>query len=485
MRPLALCLALPLFAGAQNFDAVRDFIRRQLVETGAPSVAVAAARDGRIVWEEGFGWADRENRLAASAGTPYSLASISKPFTATALMILCQSGKVGLDQPVNRYLGGARLTAKIGDAAQATVRRVANHTSGLPLHYQFFYEDEPYRKPPMEESIRRYGILVRPPGEHYQYSNIGYGILDYLISRVSGKAYPDFMREEVFIPLGLTRTAVGIPPGLERQQAVRYGPDGLPLPFYDFDHPGGSAIYSSAHDLVRFGMFHLKAHLADQKAILSDETIERMQQPTAQAGGAGGADRGYGAGWFIEKRGGYRTVGHSGGMGGVATLLLLVPSEKIAVAVLTNTGGSLPADIAGQILAAMLPGFKAAPGAKSPEPKPFQPPAELAGDWKGNIETHTRELPLTLRIQPSGDIHVELAGQLQTLLNDADFQAGNLTGRFRGDIGTEDASRRPHFISLDVVLRGDTLNGAATAVSLPGRRAGNALTSWVELKRQR
>ncbi len=475
---------IPFLAGAQSFETVSASIRRQLVETGTPSLAVAAARDGKILWEEGFGWADKENRVPATAHTPYSLASISKPITATGVMLLRQSGRIDLDQPINRYLGTAKLTAKTGDAAQATVRRVANHTSGLPLHYQFFYADEPARKPPMEETIRRYGIVVRPPGEHYQYSNIGFGILDYLISRVSGKPYQDFMREEVFVPLGLTHTAVDIPPGLEKQQAVRYGPDGLAIPFYGFDHPGASALYSSAHDLVRFGMFHLKAHLPDQKAILRDETIDEMQRATAKGPSLGGP-RGYGAGWFVQDRGGYKTVNHSGSMGGVATLLLLIPSEKIAIVALANSSSPLPARITDEIAAVVLPGYKAPPQpASEARSEPVTLPAELTGEWSGRIETHARELPLTLRIAASGDIHVEAAGQLKTLLNDVRFEDGNLTGRFAGEIGTEDAGRRPHFIALDVMLRGDTLNGAATAISSPGRRAGNALTSWIELKRK-
>ena len=480
---LSAAFLIPLLAGAQSFEAVSKSIRRQLVETGMPSLAVAAARDGRILWEEGFGWADKENRVPATPHTPYSLASISKPITATGLMLLSQSGRIDLDQPVNRYLGGARLTARIGDAAQATVRRVANHTSGLPLHYQFFYSDEPARKPPMEETIRRYGILVRPPGEHYQYSNIGFGILDYLISRVSGKPYPDFMREEVLVPLGLTHTAVDVPAGLEKQQAVRYGPDGLAIPFYDFDHPGASALYSSAHDLVRFGMFHLKAHLPDQKAILRDETIDEMQRATAHGPSPGGP-RGYGVGWFVQERGGYQTVNHSGSMGGVATLLLLIPSEKIAIVALANSSSPLPPRIADEIASVLLPGYKAsAPGSQA-KAGPATLPPELLGEWSGRIETHARELPLTLRIVSPGDIHVEVAGQLKTLLNDVRFEDGNLTGRFAGEMGTEDAGRRPHFIALDMMLRGDLLNGAATAISSPGRRAGNALTSWVELKRK-
>jgi CubicO group peptidase (beta-lactamase class C family) len=269
---------LPLLA--DPFDPVREFIRKGLVETGMPSISVAVAKNGEIVWEEGFGWADREKRIRASGHTMYSLASISKPITATGLMVLAQQGKLDLDRSVNGYLGNASVRARVGDAAQATVRRVANHSSGLPLHVQFFYHDTARRPPSMDETILRYGNLVTAPGERFQYSNLGFGILDYVIERVSRKTYTDFMREEVFIPLGLTRTSVHIGPGLDPFVATRYGREGLPVPFYDFDHPGASAVWSSAHDLAQFGMFHLKAHLPDQKPILSDESIDAMQKPT-------------------------------------------------------------------------------------------------------------------------------------------------------------------------------------------------------------
>src|SRR5689334_22599427 len=142
------------------FARVRELIRTQLVERALPSLAVAVARDGVILWEEGFGWADRANRIPATPHTLYSLASISKPITATGLMILRERGLLDLDRPIDDYLGGAKLTARVGSAADATVRRVANHTAGLPLHYHFFYADEPYLRPPMEETIRRYGNLI-------------------------------------------------------------------------------------------------------------------------------------------------------------------------------------------------------------------------------------------------------------------------------------------------------------------------------------
>ncbi|MGH9718851.1 MAG: serine hydrolase domain-containing protein [Bryobacteraceae bacterium] len=466
-------------SAADRFDGVRTLIRRQLDGGATPSVAVAVAKDGKIVWEEGFGWADREKRISASEHTPYSLASISKPITATGLMVLVVAGRIDLDRPVNDYLGAAKLRGRAGDAAQATVRRVANHSAGLPLHYHFFYSDEPHRRPPMDETIRRYANLITPPGERFQYSNLGYGVLDYVIARVSGKSYPDFMREEVFAKLGLNRMSVDVAPGLEAHQALRYGAGG-PIPFYDFDHPGGSAIYSSAHDLVRFGMFHLKARLPDQKAILPDQTIDDMHRPTVKTGERSG----YGIGWAsTENAGGYSVVSHTGGMGGVATTLQLVPPEKLAVVVLSNSAQSLPHTVAEEILAVMLPKWRRSRREPPPPPPQFSTPNELAGRWQGQLHTYKAEIPLSIEFLKSGEVRAQLGQQAATQLENVRWRDGAFSARMTGDIGTEDAARRPYSLSLSLRLRGSVLNGGATAMSLPGKRAGNALTQWVELRR--
>ena len=474
-----------------RFGAVRDMLRKRMVEETVPSLAVAVAQHGEIVWEEGFGWADRESRTPATPHTLYSLASISKPMTATAIMALVEEGLVDLDRPINDYLAHPGVTARTGRAEDATVRRVCDHTSGLPLHYHFFPVDEPHRRPPMEETIRRYGQLVTLPGERYQYSNIGYGILDHVIARTSGKSYTDFMRERIFLPLGMTRASVDIAPGLEPHAAARYRSDGTRLPFYDFDHPGASAVYCSAHDLVRFGLFHLKARLADQKAILSDASIDRMQAPSSEVP-EGAA---YGIGWSLgEEVPGCPLVMHTGGMAGVSTLLALLPSQGVAVAALCNTNSGLAQHAVEAAAGVLVEGLcerlaearaeKEAQAERAKREAPeFRPAPALAGEWRGAVHTYEREVPVTLRFRASGDVHVQVGDQLTTLLNEPDFKEGRLTGRTLGDIGTEDAARRPYELRVDLTLRGETLNRAITALSLPGKRPGNALTQWAELQK--
>lgn len=476
MRTLLLLL-LASTAMAADFDGVRAEIRRRLAADNIPSLAVAVAKDGKILWEEGFGWADREHRIAATPHTPYSLASISKPITATALMTLVQAGKVKLDDPVNTYLGDAPLVARTGDVQEATVRRVAGHTAGLPLHYQFFYEDEPYRQPPMEETIRRYGKLVSAPGELYQYSNLGFGILDHIITRVSGRAYATYLRNEVLLPLGMTRSAVGIPPGLQKEVAVRYDEEHRPLPFYDFDHPGGSAVYASAHDLVRFGMFHLKTRTEEQKAILTDASIDEMQV----SGQAGGRDAQYGIGWRVERAGAALRVAHSGSMGGVRTTLLLAPREKVAIVALCNFSTNLPEQIAGRLWREVVGDAPAGPAPTSPAA--FRPDSAMTGTWKGTLVTYAGETPAELRIDAGGDVRVRLGEGLWSLWNNVTYRDGYVSGLALGEINTEDARRRPHNLLFTLRLRDGVLGGAASAVPRSSPRPGNALTSWAEFRK--
>ena len=492
-----LAFAQPATA-ADQFEPIRTSIHKALADSNLTSIAVAVARDGEIIWEQGFGLADRENRTPATEHTLYSVASVSKPITATGLMVLVQQGKIDLDKPLDDYLGDAKLKPRLGNAADATVRRVANHTSGLPLHYQFFYQDESFQPPTYDETIRRYANLVTPPGEQFQYSNLGYGLLDYVIERVGQKKYADFMREEVFLPLGMTHTSVDIGPGLEQHQAIRYTPAGKRIPFYTFDHAGASAVYSSAHDLVRFAMFHMKEHLTDQRPILSDESIAAMQAPPSKETDS------YGIGWETFKNArGYECIEHTGGMPGVATTVRFVPSQRLAVVVLANSRSPLAYRLPDTIVDLLLPeqegekkAAKASDSAGSKEePKKDESKSnedaeqnsdslkDLAGTWRGEIVTYQGRTPLRLIFKESGDVHVRLGDQLATLLSDASFRDGKLRGRLAGNLPYEDHRGRDYTIQLELKLRGDKLNGAATTMTLPDAWGSNAVTHWAELKR--
>jgi CubicO group peptidase (beta-lactamase class C family) len=463
-------------AWADQFDTIRADIRRRIADNQMLSASVAVSYKQRIIWEEGFGWADREHKIPANENTMYSLASISKSITATGMMTLVESGKIDLDRPVNDYLGDAKLIARVGDERNATVRNLANHTSGLPLHSDFFFSDENVPVPPFPQTISRYGNLIARPGEFYQYSNLGYGVLGYLISRVSGESYSDFMQSAVFNKLGMHHTSIGIEPSPQHLRAARYK-NGYAIPYYRTDHEGASEVYSSAHDLIRFAMFHLKDHLSDQEWILRDTSIDEMHRASVSIG----PGKGYGIGWEVDKRtDGYTTVSHSGGMPGVSTLLLLIPSEDLAVTVLINSSGGPTREITDEILQTLLARWRPTPIQKDSRELRFEPPKELLGAWTGTLHTYEFDLPVEIDALKSQAIEVKFAKQATALLDNVRFQDGWLSGEALVQIDTGDVNRRhPYTVKLMLKRRDKALQGGATAIS-DGYR-GNALTYWINL----
>lgn len=467
-----------------RLDAARAAIRQVMDSSQVPAIAVAVARNGNIIWEEGFGWADRENRIPATPHTMFSLASISKPITASGLMRLVEEGKVDLDAPANRYLGSGKITGLAGDAEQATVRRVLSHTAGLPLHYRFYYANLEYGEPTMDQAIGRYAILVYPPGSYYQYSNLGYGIIDHIIARVSGMSYPEYMRTNVFEPLGLSRMSVHIPPGWDSLVAQRYDSKLVPIPFYDFDHDGGSAVYASAHDLVKFGVFFLKERLPGQQKILADSTIDQMHRSWTPSG----SSLEYGLGWFFQNDFGWRRVTHTGGMPGVSTVLALYPEERTAVVVLANKSATPVGRILQDILSLVLPGVYADSLAarrravlRQAERTRFSAPAELAGEWKGTLRTWERSIPFRLLFKPDGEVEAELDGGASRV-SDVAWANGLLVGRFAGTIPTPDARIHPHSVLLQMRLIDGKLKGQASAQTTE-EPVYFAVTSYLELAR--
>jgi len=458
-----------------RFEPVRKAVQEKMKKEGLPSMAAAVARNGKIVWEEAWGLADIEKQIPATPQTMYSLASTTKPMTATALMILVERGLVDLDKPANLYLGEGKLTGIKPE--EATVRRLLRHTAGLPLHWNLIFADEVYERPDMDETIRRYGVIVAPPGEEFSYSNLGYGVLERIIERVSKKSYAEFLKEEVFTPLGMTRSAVQLEPGPEAETARRYTQQGKPFPFFDFDHRGASAVWASAHDLLRFGMFHLGDDLPDRKPILSAASVAAMRRETSP----GDPESGYSLGWSSFRLKGIHFVSHSGGMFGVGARLTLLPEQDTVCVVLTNASTGMQGtdlwDIEWAILKAVVPDFPEAPERPAPPPPPaaFAPPDALVGIWEGRVRAGGIDLPAKLTVEKEGSVKLELDGRetaaltVPTPLGRLRFRDGVLLAPFLAELKTPDTARAPHILLLGAKLRGDRLGGALSAVAMNQR----------------
>lgn len=485
--PAAWWLALSAFAcfsiatdvqAAKRFDDVRDYIRKSMAAQAVPSLSVAVAMEGELLWMESFGWADRERRLAAGADTMYALASVTKPITATALMMLVESGKIDLDRPVNDYLGNAKLRSRVGNESAATVRRVASHTSGLAAHANFVYA--PSLPLSVDETIVRYGDIVTAPGERYEYSNLGYAVLGLLVERASGMSLARYLRTNLFLPLDLQRSSLELDPALQPYVAVSYGEDGRPLPAYRVDTPGASSGYASVRDLVRFGMFHIRGGVREaHDGLLSDAGVHAMQQRATPRDGEG-----YGIGFRVADIAGRRVVEHGGWMPGAATMLRLIPQEGLVIAVLSNSADGLPFEVSDLITSRFIAEWPKTGVGPTPVNERFVTPSELLGAWRGTIATYAGDLPIQLTFLPGAHVHARIGEQLTNLVNRARFDGARFSGVVNGRIGTPDTERQRYNLLLSLQLRGQVLNGVVTTSDQEGEGNGNWLSHWVELRQE-
>lgn len=452
-------------AAGKRFSTARALIKRLVEEDGVPSISVAVAKDGRILWQEGFGWADRERRIPATAHTPYFLASTIKPVTATAVMRLREAGKLDLDAPVENYLGGMRLKSLAGDSSAATVRRVLSHTAGLPLYYYFYPEGE--EPMPRDLVISRYGMIVYPPGEQYFYSNLGFGLLAESVGNASGERFEDYVRSNIFVPLGMHQSGFTLTELVASQLAARYDRKQRRIPNYVLDLTGSGDGYSSAHDLLRFGMYHLGTPLPGQRRILADESLRLMQ---TFSGPPNALDH-YGMGWFVDRDQGFRRLRHGGNASGIFNQFNLYPDEDLAIVVLANQENQDLPQVVQAIASEFLPGYRlgddsaddismAAADARS------TPLPEFSGKWSGTLTTYAGTVPFALTFQPDGDIHVNLSRQYTTLLNGRTNFGGQLMGRFAGTMLTDDARKHRHSQLLLLRPQGNELVGQLVAQTL-------------------
>jgi CubicO group peptidase (beta-lactamase class C family) len=461
------------------------FIEQRIATKGIPSVSVAVGRSGEIVWEKGFGWADRERRVPASEHTMYWLASVTKVMTATAVMVLRERKQIDLDQPVNDYLGPAKLTSPVWNPSEATVRRAATHTAGLAT-YDDGYVCGGTDADCQDEMIRRFGVVIWRPGERFDYSNLGYGVLGDAIRHVSGMRYGEFLARAVFNPLGMTHCSLGVSPDLERFAAERYNSsDGTRVvwgPNGPESAEAASSVFCSAHDLLRFGMFHLKENIGGHKAVLSSSSIDEMHNSAVPTGDS----LRYGFGWWHEERFGYQVMYVGGGNPYTSALLFTVPSERIAVAILINTGATVAQEIADEVVSALVPRYAknrtlAARGSEKRSDANPSSQVSFAGIWTGVIHTEIGKIPLTLTVPESGEVHAILGSRPATVLDGVEFRQKQLSAGIQGTLNVKQTNPKKSVdLRLEIFLRGARLNGGVTMVPLSGPEWGK-VTYFVQL----
>jgi CubicO group peptidase (beta-lactamase class C family) len=455
-----------------GLSAIRREIRANVAARRVPGLSVAVAKNGKVVWEEGFGWADIEKKTRATANTRYYIASVTKTITATAIMQLHERGKLRLDNPVNDYLGAAKLHSPLWDVSDATIRRVLTHTAGLTT----FARSCPVGDSScaIDEEIERYGIVFWHPGDRFDYSNLDYGILGEVVARTSGENLNSYLQNELFNQLGIHDCGFPLSPPASRTGAAQYDEHTRKRsPLRVSGHPGASALRCSAHDLLLFGRFNLK-DTPSGGSPLSGAGLDEMHRPQANTD-----DGQYGLGWWIKEQSGYHILFAQGGTADSWALLQLVPSEDIAVVVVTNSYADFVSGLVDKILSALLPKFaaEANPPAGTAAPPHSKQPAALAGKWAGSVLTYKGSVPITLEIGSAGSVRGQVGKHPAADLADASLDPTGLYGVLPGDSGIDDAPRHRYVLELNLFLHGDDLLGAAVS------RDGDELPHWVKLTR--
>ena len=387
---------------------LNSFVETASQKFNIPGVAVGVWADGKEVYAC-HGVTSVENPLPIDQDTLFIVASVTKTFTATALMRLVAEGKVELDAPVHRYVPEFRLKDQQA-ADMITVLHLLNHTSGLDLRVNV---DAGEGDDALVRTVAKMAEmeLIASPGTRPSYSQAGYDLLGRLIEKVTGHTFEQAMAQLIFEPLGLShsfferdnimihRFVVGHNPGSDGTLSIA-----RPWRYSRGENPGGG-IATSVADLLRWARFHLgDGRAASGNRVLPNHVLQQMKEPTAklQASNLGDA---VGLGWFLRDVNGVRAVGHGGSANGQFAELLLVPERNFAVVSLTNASpGGIPFNQA--VVSFALERYLGLVD-RDPEPIPFDAARakEIAGTYANammnfTVDTVGARLRLTLRIKP-------------------------------------------------------------------------------------
>ena len=349
---LALCTACATAGGPRvSADDLRlvDSLFTAYSGPLVPGASVVVIREGRVVARRAYGMADLEQRGAATPETDYRLASVSKQFTAMAVMLLARDGRLRYDQPVRDFLPELPAATR-----SVTVRHLLNHTSGL-----WDYEDLIPESRTAQLDDRDVLALVSskdsvyfPAGSQYRYSNSGYVLLGLIVARVSAMSFPEFLRARIFQPLGMGATVAHVE-----------GSDTIPRRAYGYSPRGGAfvqtdqsvtsatlgdgGIYTNVDDMTRWdqALYGGGTELVDAAT---------MQLATTPPQLPAGATTQYGFGWFVDDYRGEKRWRHTGETSGFRNAIQRFPRRRLTVIVLTNRSSGEPDAIAERIADRLL-----------------------------------------------------------------------------------------------------------------------------------
>ena len=334
---LSICFGLALlaltFASTAKADTVDDYIHKRMAAEHIPGLSLVVMRNGKIVKAKGYGRASLELGVPATPQTVYELASTTKPFVATAILLLLEDRKLTLDNKISQFIENTPDTWK-----DITVRHLLSQSSGIPDYLSDMRHDFPNDTPAEKIAQAAMAVpLLFPPGTKWSYSNTGYILLGMIIQKVSGMSYDDFLTKRIFQPLGMSDTQHDTPDAVVPRRATGYLWYGNAFHNADYlkfmmTNYGDRGILSTALDLAKFDVALSSNH------ILNSASLKEMWTPSIKIDGNFTYDFGYGLGWFIKTIHGHRQISHPGGSPGTATILSYYPADGLTVVLLTNGG---------------------------------------------------------------------------------------------------------------------------------------------------
>ena len=308
----------------------------QLIQANVPKQfmgTVLVAQDGKVLLDKGYGFANLEWDIPNTPTTRFRLGSLTKQFTAASILLLEERGKLKIDDPVKKYMPDAPAAWD-----KITIFHVLTHTSGIPNFTGFpDYDSRETQAMTPEKLVEwfRDKPLEFEPGTKWNYSNSGYVLLGYLIEKISGQSYSDFLQQNIFTPLGMKDSGYDSNSAIIAHRAAGYAPGKSGPVNAGFVHMSipfsAGALYSTTGDLLRWeqGLFGGK--------VLKAESLAKMTTPFKQ-------DYAFGLG--VSTNNGHKMIAHDGGIQGFNTFLAYFPDDKLVVAVLANLNGPFADQIA-------------------------------------------------------------------------------------------------------------------------------------------
>ena len=324
-----LAIFLLVFTGSASSDDVDDYAQATITRAKIPGISIVVRRDGNVVKSQGYGFANLEHQVPATAETIYQSGSMGKQFTAAGILLLAEDGKLSLDD---------RLTKFFPDGPSAwhriTVRQLLTHTSGIKDYSDEFDMRKDYTEDE-QLAIAKKIPLDFEPGTQWSYSNTGYLLLGILTSKLAGKHWSEFQSERIFKPLGMSTARMISEADIIPHRAAGYEPDDKGNPKNQAwvspsaNSTGDGALYFSVEDLAAWDA------ALDAGKFMSPEHFQAWWTPVSLANGT---TYPYGFGWGVQEQRGHLMIEHGGAWQGFRSGIARYPKQRVSVSVLANSG---------------------------------------------------------------------------------------------------------------------------------------------------